>query len=76
MEMTIGKFVYEDYPDEEYEDSITIEVTDRKGNFITQYDVTTEGNEIVDYSGIDVLDSDDIAFLRALGFGTSQVETD
>lgn len=75
MEMTIGQFVYEDYPDEEYEDSITIEVTDLSGDFICQYDVTTEGNEVVDYSGIDELDSDDIAFLRALGFGTSQVGT-
>lgn len=75
MEMTIGNFVYEDYPDQECEDSITIEVTNLSGDFICQYDITIEGNEVIDYSGIAELDNDDITFLRALGFSTSEVET-
>ena len=76
MEMTIGNYVYTDYPEEEYDDLITIEVTDLDGEFICQYDITIESNEVVDYSGVAELDSDDITFIKALGFRTEQVETD
>ncbi len=70
--MTIGNFVYEDYPDEEYEDLITIEVTNLSGDFICQYEITIESNKVVDYSGIDELDSDDIQFINALGYNTEE----
>ena len=75
MEMTIGNYIYTDYPEEEYDDLITIEVTNLDGEFICQYDITIDGNEVVDYSGVAELDSDDIDFIRALGFNTDQVET-
>ncbi|MFR9542435.1 MAG: hypothetical protein SNH27_10320 [Rikenellaceae bacterium] len=76
MKMTINNLNYESYVDEECEDSITIEVTRLDGEFVCQYDIIFEGNEVVDYSGIAELDSDDIAFIRALGFNTNEVETE
>lgn len=73
MEMTIGKFVYTDYPEEEYDDLITIEVTDLDGEFISQYTITFEEKDVVDYSGVAELDEDDIKFIQALGFNTDEI---
>ena len=34
MEMTIGNYIYTDYPEEEYDDLITIEVTNLDGELV------------------------------------------
>ena len=73
MEMTIGKYIYEDYPSDDGSE-ITIEVTDKDGEFICQYDITVENNEVTDYSGVAELDGDDILFIRALGVNINEEE--
>ena len=73
MEMTIGEYIYEDYPSDEG-DEITIEITDKDGKFISQYDITVENNEVTDYSGVPELDGDDIMFIRALGISINEDE--
>jgi len=73
MEMTIDKYTYESHSTDD-EDVITIEVTDKDGGFITQYDITLENNNVVDYSGVAELDGDDILFIKALGININEEE--
>ncbi len=73
MEMTIGDYTYEEYPSDDGEE-ITIEVTDREGEFVSQYSISLENNEVVDYSGVAELDGDDILFIRTLGVNINEEE--
>lgn len=73
MEMTIDKYTYESHSTDDA-DVITIEVTDKDGEFICQYNITVENNEVTDYSGVAELDSDDILFIKALGINIDEKE--